>query len=276
MTGQDKLKEYAKILEKNGRHAFFLDIDGTMVLPLHQGGVSERLKNAIIKGREKGHLFFVNSGRALGYMSKTLLDSAPFDGVVSGMGAHIVYHGETIYRSVVDFETIKKVADFCEESGDSIIFEGEPDGREDGGRYAYGDSGFFQVKYTYKDKEEFLKAIKEKTMIKMTLPYVPSEEYSKFLESIFDVAYVPPIYAEGALIGHDKGKAIKKTCDILSVPYENTVAVGDSENDRGMLKSAGISCAMGNATQQLKDICDIVCDSVLNEGCAALIEALTI
>jgi Cof subfamily protein (haloacid dehalogenase superfamily) len=274
MTEQEKLSEYAQKLEKNGRHAFFLDIDGTMVMPLDQRGVSQRLKNAIARGQEKGHLFFVNTGRAIGYVSQTLLDSASFDGTVSGMGAHIVYHGETIYRSVVPFDVIKEVADYCDKNGESIIFEGESDGREDGGRYALGDSGFFNVKYTFTDKEEFLREISGKTMLKMTLSYVPCEEYVKFLSKYFDVANVPPIYAEGALIGHDKGKAIRKTCDVLGIPYENTVAVGDSENDRAMLLSAGISCAMGNANQEVKEICDIVCDHIRNDGCAALIEAL--
>lgn len=275
MTTNEELKIYAKKLAENGKHAFFLDIDGTMVMPLDQNGVSERLKNAISEGQKKGHLFFVNSGRAIGYMAQKLLDSAPFDGVVSGMGSHIIYHTEAIYRSIIPFETIKKIADYCEEHGERIIFEGEPDGREDGGRYSYGDSGFFDVKYTYTDKEEFLKAIAEKTMIKITVAYVPCEEYSQFLSTIFDMVYIHPIYAEGALIGHDKGKAIKKTCDLLGIPYENTIAVGDSENDRAMLTSAGISCAMGNAPDSLKEICSIVCDTVENEGCAALIEALT-
>lgn len=275
MTGIEELKSYAKRLKENGRHAFFLDIDGTMVMPLDQNGVSQRLKNAIIEGQKKGHIFFVNSGRAIGYMSEKLLASAPFDGVVSGMGSHITYKGEAIYRSIIPFETIKKIADYCEEHGERIIFEGEPDGREDGGRYSFGDSGFFEVKYTYTDKKEFLDAIREKIMVKMTVAYVPSEEYARFLETIFDVVYIMPIYAEGALAGHDKGKAIKKTCDILGIPYENTVAVGDSENDRAMLTSAGISCAMGTAPDSLKSICNIVCDSVKNDGCAALIEALT-
>ena len=109
MTGTEELKVYSKKLSENGAYAFFLDIDGTMVMPLDQNGVSERLKNAMIEGQKKGHLFFVNSGRAIGYMSQKLLESAPFDGVVSGMGSHITFHGRTIYRSVIPFEMIKKM-----------------------------------------------------------------------------------------------------------------------------------------------------------------------
>ncbi|MCI9591981.1 MAG: HAD hydrolase family protein, partial [Lachnospiraceae bacterium] len=46
----------------------------------------------------------------------------------------------------------------------------------------------------------------------------------------------------------------------------DTVAFGDSMNDRQMLEYAGIAIAMGNSCQELKDIADIVCESVEEDG----------
>ncbi|MCI8920007.1 MAG: HAD hydrolase family protein, partial [Eubacterium sp.] len=46
----------------------------------------------------------------------------------------------------------------------------------------------------------------------------------------------------------------------------DTVAFGDSMNDQQMLEYAGVAVAMGNSCQELKDIADIVCESVEEDG----------
>lgn len=290
MTQDKKLTELAQIAKRRGKLVFFLDIDGTIISGLEDEAVSKRLADAIDKGHEKGHLFFINSGRALGYISKKLLDSAAFDGIVSGLGAHIFYHGKTIFRSVIPSDIIKKVVDYCEEHRESIIFEGEAcEPAETNGRYAIGYKEFFdegkiplndeflnpQMSYSFENKEKYLSDLADKIMLKITVPYVPCKEYSHFLENFFDMTYLPPIYAEGALHGINKGTGIKRVCELLNISCSNTVAVGDSENDINMLKSAGISAAMGSAPELVKNMCDIVCDTVADDGAAKLIEILT-
>lgn len=266
-----------EILEKTHGtkpYAVFLDIDGTMVCPLSQGRVSERLSSAIDKAKQKGHMFFVNSGRGAGFVPHALLESADFDGVVSGMGSHITYHGKTVYCSPLPEKIMSNVLTYCKEHGESIIFEGVPNKAGHDGRFCFGDSSFFEVAATFDDSEKLLCAISEHIPTKMTTPYYPSEEYAAYLSKYFEMVYMPPLYSEGALIGNNKGVAINKVCDYLSLPYENTVAVGDSQNDLGMLCSAGISVAMGNAPDVVKEKCALVCDSVENDGAAKLIEQL--
>ena len=53
---------------------------------------------------------------------------------------------------------------------------------------------------------------------------------------------------------------------------ENTIAVGDSNNDYDMLTYAGIGVAMANSQQSILDIADYVTDSNLNCGVAKAIE----
>ena len=43
---------------------------------------------------------------------------------------------------------------------------------------------------------------------------------------------------------------------MLSIPIEQTVAVGDSENDISMIKAAGLGLAMANAPEQVKSCAD--------------------
>ena len=47
---------------------------------------------------------------------------------------------------------------------------------------------------------------------------------------------------------------------------EDTIAFGDSMNDYEMMKFAHISVAMGNACDELKEMADIVCKNVEQDG----------
>ncbi|MBR4762613.1 MAG: HAD hydrolase family protein, partial [Lachnospiraceae bacterium] len=48
----------------------------------------------------------------------------------------------------------------------------------------------------------------------------------------------------------------------------DTIAFGDSMNDMAMIRTAGLSVAMGNSEQRIKDAADIVCESCADNGIA--------
>lgn len=57
-----------------------------------------------------------------------------------------------------------------------------------------------------------------------------------------------------------KGKALSKLAEQLSLPISETIAVGDSENDISMIKTAGLGLAMANAADLVKNAADkIIC-----------------
>ena len=64
----------------------------------------------------------------------------------------------------------------------------------------------------------------------------------------------------------DKGKAVEQVCHVLNVPLQNSVAIGDSMNDREMLETAGLSICMSNGSECLKKLVDDICPSVLEHG----------
>ena len=47
---------------------------------------------------------------------------------------------------------------------------------------------------------------------------------------------------------------------------DQAIAFGDGSNDIEMLEAAGTGVAMGNATENVKKIADVVCGSVADEG----------
>ena len=67
-----------------------------------------------------------------------------------------------------------------------------------------------------------------------------------------------------------KGNAMLSLAASLGLSVEQTVAVGDSHNDRTMLEVAGLSLAMKNAMPEMQAIADeVICDN--NSHCAKYI-----
>lgn len=69
-----------------------------------------------------------------------------------------------------------------------------------------------------------------------------------------------------------KAKALEKLRVSLNVSREEIIAIGDGYNDLSMLKYAGFSIAMGNAPQDIKEICNHVTLDNNNDGVAIWIE----
>lgn len=68
-----------------------------------------------------------------------------------------------------------------------------------------------------------------------------------------------------------KGVGLHRICEILQVPLDKTIVVGDSDNDVEMMKIAGLSIAMGNARECVKDICKVTVADNDHGGCAEAI-----
>lgn len=71
--------------------------------------------------------------------------------------------------------------------------------------------------------------------------------------------------------GITKGAGLKKLCELLSIPLERTIAVGDADNDMDILKTAGLSVAMGNASAHIRELSDVTVSDNNHGGCAEAI-----
>jgi len=71
--------------------------------------------------------------------------------------------------------------------------------------------------------------------------------------------------------GVTKGIGLEKLCEYLGISVEETIAVGDADNDLDILKHAGLSIAMGNGNERVKEIADIIVRDCDHDGCAQAI-----
>ena len=75
--------------------------------------------------------------------------------------------------------------------------------------------------------------------------------------------------------GVDKGEALLALADTLGIPRAQTLAVGDSENDRAMLEKAGVAAVMANGMPEIKALADLVSEADCDhDGVAELFERL--
>lgn len=73
-------------------------------------------------------------------------------------------------------------------------------------------------------------------------------------------------------INAQKGIAVSKYADMLNIPLDNVMAIGDKNNDVSMLKVAGISYAMQNGSAEVKHLARYIAAPNDQDGVGKAIE----
>lgn len=124
------------------------------------------------------------------------------------------------------------------------------------------------------------------SVAKMTLNFAPDgngefpdrDAAEEILKNEPDIDYVSGGFHNLELTkkGISKSKGLAMLCQKLSIPLEETMACGDSENDLDIVKAAGIGVAMGNAQKILLDAADFISKTNEEDGVAYAIEQLVL
>lgn len=254
------------MVKNNTEYAIFIDIDGTLM------GKNDDalLKNieTIQKVRSFGHKVFISTGRSTAYLPKELCHETNFDGTITGGGAIIKLGTKELDRNLMSRDLIEKFSRFVLKNNLQGFLEGEKD------MYHFGFSDRAE-----KDWPE----ITEENLGEVLASEIPIEKFTvlgdipiELDEIMGDTCTVLRFAYYGEIIQKScgKGKALLDTIDALGIPVQRSVAIGDSLNDFDMLKTAGISVAMGNATDEIKGIADIVTDKVDDAGVSAALKKI--
>ena len=106
--------------------------------------------------------------------------------------------------------------------------------------------------------------------------YLDRDATSAILDRYPQVQYLCGGYHnwEFTRAGVTKGTGLHFLADRLGIEMDQTMACGDSENDLYMLKAAHHAVAMGNATDQIKQICNFITLSNEESGVSYAVEKL--
>lgn len=245
----------------------FFDIDGTLIANGNPN-IPESAKRAIAKARENGHICMINTGRTRGMVGPEIRNQVEFDGFLLGCGTMVEYRSEILFHNTFDLEQSQAILDALGRCRVDAILEGSvnlycdlPENmhtdyfREYVKNYKdfhfepYATAlGNYDKLFAYADNEREMESFYNE--IKTKLEFIDRER------GFYEI--VPK--------GYSKATGIRYMADLLHIPMEDTVAIGDSNNDLSMLECVGTAIAMGNSTQNVLDMADYITTDVDNDG----------
>lgn len=92
--------------------------------------------------------------------------------------------------------------------------------------------------------------------------------FSEVFENKLTITSSTDFFADMTNIGVSKASGLRELSKVLNISIEETMAIGDADNDLPMLKAAGKSVAMGNAAEHIKAVCDYVTTNCAEHGFA--------
>lgn len=249
-------------METAKQKAIFLDLDGTLLND--QKEVTEENQKTIARMLEKGHKVVITTGRPL----VSAIKQAEKLGLTTQGCYLIAYNGGVIYdtgnrkilfQKTIPLELVKKVFAEANRLGIHIQTYNDTDvlvePRNDNAnvrRYCQLINMEHQVIPSVEDLEQppvkmLLINYEEASGLEQFRQWVLSWAEGQ-LESFFSCGQ----YLEVVATGLSKGNALLQLAELLGIPKENTVSVGDAANDLPMIKAAQVGVAMVNGTAEVK------------------------
>lgn len=261
------------------------DYDNTLV-PFGERAPRPAVVQAVQRMQAAGGKFVLSTGRAYAAVSRPgQLGGIRFDYAITCNGAYVADRsGACVAEHPLTPEEMYALVDYCEDYDFPLQFAFRD------GYYAYVGYEAFRALYgrapdaglTVKDGED-----QDRHLIDM-----PHAAFALFTDeglAGFEQKYgylglhmmrVGPQRPGGLNSydivrgGIDKAVGLADLCAAMGIGLAQAVAAGDSANDCGMLRAAGLGCCMSNGTPEAKQAAGRVIGDVREDGLAALIEEL--
>ena len=255
---------------KKDPKAIFLDIDGTLILN-NEGPFDEDIEQIKI-AKEYGHLFFLNTGRALSNIPAVFKEAAYIDGMIMGSGTHVQLKGKTLYHKWIIEKLLISVCRYYLNNKKWCVFEGETN--------IYGINKFDPALFAgevalINGENDFTNQYCGVKITKLTIEGDATVEEKNLLKNYFQLNSFSNYY-EGIIKGEDKSNGIKMILKETGILLENSIAIGDSINDISALSTVNLGVAMGNACNELKEIAKYVTDDCKHGGVAKAIKKMVL
>ena len=261
------------------------DYDNTLV-PFGEGKPRPAVVKAVKKMQAAGGKFVLSTGRAYpGIREKGQLGGIRFDYAITCNGACVVdREGNIVAEHPLTSEEMYVLVDFCEDYEYPLQFNFR-DACYAYCEYEYLHAGYVQMNSAGldcldgEDQDHHLQGMPHAAFAAM-----PPEAVEKFQQKYGYLGLhwmmVGAKNADGYCYydivrgGLDKGVGLADLCEQMGLTLADAVAAGDSANDVGMLKAAGLGVCMDNGTEDAKEAADRIIGDVREDGLAALIEEL--
>ncbi|EHZ21970.1 HAD hydrolase, IIB family protein [Streptococcus pneumoniae GA13723] len=237
-----------------------VDIDGTLVNS--QKEITPEVFSAIQDAKEAGVKVVIATGRPIAGVAK-LLDDLQLrdegDYVVTFNGAlvqetatgHEIISESLTYEDYLDMEFLSRKLGVHMHA---ITKDGIYTANRNIGKYTVHESTLVSMPIFYRTPEEMADKeivkcmfIDEPEILDATIEKIPAEFYERY-----SINKSAPFYLELLTKNVDKGSAITHLAEKLGLTKDETMAIGDEENDRAMLEVVGNPVVMENGNPEIK------------------------
>ena len=254
-----------------------LDLDGTLLTP--KGEVTQTAKDAITTAREAGIKVVLNTGRPIPeaiHFSKL----AGCDALLSCLGGAALVDadkGEVLFRQDISEPSGRKALELClNREIELMIFAGNEILLD-----SFSKDSLLKT-YPYPVFHENAKLVEDPLsymndhglpLTKIHADWNPENYPLKELGALDGVSLTSSSDHDFEVVAHgvDKGRTLARLALLYGIALQDCAAVGDSDNDLGMLRIVGTPIAMGNASEHVKEVACRMSASNEEEGVAKAI-----
>lgn len=242
------------------------DLDGTILDDKKH--ISQRNLEAIEAAQKAGVTVVPASGRVYDFMPEELKQLSFIRYFITSNGANIYDREErhSIFQAGIAVEKAKALIRYLESLDifTELYIDGLPWAKTGSTdkiieltKIYDKDLYFIKKKYNYTDSFEEILSKPDICLEKINLPFLTAEEKQQATEfGNTDGSFALTSSFPGNLEFNDKhtnkGVAVSKLAKLLGIAHADVMCIGDNGNDVEMLKFAGISVAMSNATPEAK------------------------
>ena len=251
------------------------DLDGTLLNSDSQ--VSKENIDAINKLGEMGVLFVPCTGRTLNEIPEEISNISSIRYILHSNGAVVLDRqtGNRILRCISN-EMSKVVLDIVNACEPHIMFRQNGQSYVDSKLQDDASFDYYNVIEPHRDvvrnfavyADDFKKISYEADNIEVFSVFFHNYEdklrCKKLIEDTNCLKTVEASKYNLEIMNSDagKGNALYSLADMLDIPYEQTISIGDSDNDSSITVAAGLGLAVSNSCDSLKEIADeIICSN---------------
>lgn len=258
------------------------DMDGTLLNSKKE--ISQKTLEAIDKAFDAGKEVILSTGRCVAELNEYIsqIPKLRYINCVSGALVYDLKEKKNIYSNAIPPEKVKEILEVSklEDCMVHIMTTHSFVQEKDLENMAYFGMGIYQnmfskVTDTVSDIYSFY-SDNNFPVEKLNLYHHSQKGRGRSRERLADSGLALSNAEESSLEmseeGVTKGTGLLKLCEHLGISIEETIAVGDADNDIDVLKTAGLSIAMDNAADNIKNICDVIVSDCDSDGCVEAIE----
>lgn len=242
----------------------FFDIDGTLI-DAKKKKITENTKEALLKLQENRIKICIATGRPPAEVPDFEKEGIIFDTFLTFNGSYCYNQKENIFQNPLEKRDVRQIIQNAKELGHPVVLATKDrtgaNGIEDDLKQYFAIAN--QEVHVASDFEEMV----EEDIFQIMMAG-SKDQYEDMVKDTKRAAVTAWWDKAVDIIPSDggKGRSVEKVLQYYQIDKEEAMAFGDGNNDLEMLKAVGHAVAMGNASKELKEVADVICGDVSEDG----------